>query len=142
MHLLLVPGLLLAMAVSLGVATAQPGAEPLNGLHRSGSHFSIAAQATTTATLTTPVTTDLTATVASTVTGTSAITPTATISGSVQSTPAPLPQQGGSIPLASNPLDPGFLFSPPPPPPAPQLGPYGWGFLALMIALLDRKSVV
>jgi len=38
--------------------------------------------------------------------------------------------------LASNPLDPAFLFSSPPPPPAPQIGPYGWGFLALMVALL------
>lgn len=139
MHLVLLPGLLLAMAAALAGVPAQTATGSFGDPRGAGSLFSIAAQATTTATLTTittEVTTDTTATAASTVTSTSGIIATSTITGSVQSTPVPLPQQGGSIPLQSNPLDPSFLFSPPPPPPAPQIGPYGWGFLALMTVLL------
>lgn len=140
MHLFLVPGLLLVVAVALTGVPAQPATDSLDDLRGAGSLFSIAAQATTTATLTTvttEVTTDTTAAATSTVTSTSGIIATTTITGSVQSTPVPLPEPGGSIPLASNPFDPAFLFSPPPDEPqAPQIGPYGWGFLALMTALL------
>src|SRR5215208_471242 len=128
MHLVLVPELLLAMVIALAGVPAHPtvGA-PHAGGNESGSLFSIAAQATTTATLTT---TDATATL----TTTSEVSATATISGNVQSTPVPLPVQGGSVPLQSNPLDPAYLFSPAPRE-AP-IGPYAWGFLALMTALL------
>ncbi|MEO6457721.1 MAG: hypothetical protein ABIO92_05550 [Chloroflexia bacterium] len=133
MHLLLVPGLLLAMASALTSGPAQPAIDSLGHLLGTGSLFSIAAQATTTATLTTgttEVTSDATATAASTVTGTSGISATATITGSAQSTPVPLPV--GEIPMQGNPLDPAFLFSAPSPP----IGPYAWACLALMTALL------
>jgi hypothetical protein len=123
MHLVLVPGLLLAMAASLAGVPAQPNVgAPHTGGNATGSLFSIAAQATTTATLTT----------------TTEVSATATISGSVQSTPVPLPVQGGGVPLQSNPFDPAHLFSTAPREAA--IGPYAWAFLALMTALLAASG--
>ncbi len=140
MHLVLVPGLLIAMAAALISAPAQPAVDPLHaGGIEASSLFSVAAQATTTSTLTTTVataTTDNAATATTTLTGTSEVTATATLTGSVQSTPVPLPVQGGSVPLQGNPLDPSHLFSAASPP----IGPYAWAFLALMTALLAASG--
>ena len=124
MHLVLLPGLLLAIAVAITGVPAQIATNALGDIRGTSTLFSIAAQATTTATLTTASTTTLP--------GTSEITATSSVTGSVQSTPVPLPVQGGSVPLQSNPLDPGHLFSAASPP----IGPYAWAFLALMTALL------
>jgi hypothetical protein len=154
MHLALVPALILALAGSVLDGTAihpahNPSYTSVAGL------FSIAAQAQVTPTLTisaTP-TSALTATVTATIaaTGTSAITPTAAITATAATTstaaitatatttatlatPVPLPTVGAQGSLQINPFDWNFLTSVPPV--DARMGPFAWGYLALMVALL------
>lgn len=154
MHLALVPALILALAGGvLGGTTTHPTYNPsytsVAGL------YSIVAQAEVTPTLTisaTP-TSALTATVTATTaaTGTSAITSTAAITATAAttstaaitatatttatlSTPVALPTVGAQGSLQINPFDWNFLTSVPPD--DVRMGPFAWGYLALMVALL------
>lgn len=141
MHLTLLSGLLFALAVGAW-GGINPSADPA-----SAASFSVAAQATSTiaGTVTATATgvsqplttTNTTPTVAATVTATqtttdtagTVVTPTATI---VQNTPIPLPTAGAVSQLRLNPFDWTFLTSAP----SPNMGPFAWASLALMIALL------
>ncbi len=144
MRLALLPGLLLALALTTLAAGALPahaaGAQRTAG---QATLFSIAAQATTTSTLTTQ--TAVTQTGAITATATSAVAVTATTgltaTGSLTSTatpPAALPvgQGGGGGNLKVNPFDWAFLTSAP----APTLGPFSWAYMALMVFLFGISA--
>lgn len=154
MHLALVPALILALAGSaLGSANAHPTHNYSYASSTGGAAglFSIAAQADVTPTLTTATTptSGITGTITATIaaTGTSAITSTATITATATaaitgtatttatlSTPVPLPTVGVQGNLQINPFDWNFLTSAPPP--AVRMGPFAWGYLAFMVALL------
>ncbi|HUP27596.1 MAG TPA: hypothetical protein VM409_04105 [Chloroflexia bacterium] len=134
MHFALVPGLLVTMLAAL-LGSAQPPHGDRHALDGSAALFSVAAQATTTATLTvgtsqTPAATGTVST-SGTVTETT-LSATATLTTSAQTTPIPLPTPAARGSLQGNPLDPNFLFGVPNPP----MGPFAWAFLAFMLAFL------
>ncbi|HYP40209.1 MAG TPA: hypothetical protein VEX13_07590 [Chloroflexia bacterium] len=154
MHLALVPALILALAGGvLGGTATHPAHNP--SYTSAAGLFSIAAQVEVTPTLTisaTPtsgVIATITATTAAT--ATDAITPTAAITATTAttstveitatatttvtlSTPVPLPTVGVQGSLQINPFDWNFLTSVPPD--KVRMGPFAWGYLALMVALL------
>src|SRR5215211_2066483 len=121
MHLALLPWLVLAMAggVPSGAATQSLGAAPnAKSLYNL---YSVAAQATTTATTT------ISATATTAVTGTATTT---------QSTPVPLETATPGGNLQFNPFDLAFLTSVPNPP----LGPFGWAYIVIMLALFGLSA--
>jgi preprotein translocase subunit SecY len=121
MHLALLPWLLLALAggASNGVPAQSSGAAAntdfLHGL------YSVAAQTAETATTTISAT------------ATTAVSGTATIA---QSTPAPLATATAGGNLRINPFDWNFLTSVP----DPALGPFGWVYIVVMLALFGVSA--
>ena len=121
MQLALLPWLLLAMAggANTGALAQSPQLAP-NSVSPLGI-YSIAAQATTTATTTISAT------------ATTEVTATATIT---QSTPVPLETATPGGNLQINPFDWDFLTSVPNPP----LGPFGWAYIVIMVALFGVSA--
>lgn len=132
MHLVLLSGLLVALAGGVLGGNHVQAAGAATGAYLLPSNsalYSVAAQATLTAT-TGAADTSPTAAATSAVTATATLTTT----GGTQATPIPqatVGPQGGNLRL--NPFDWQFLTSPPPGN-AP-LGPFGWAFTALMVGL-------
>ncbi len=126
MHLVLLPGLLLALVrgVWSGAAPHPADLSPtFNLLQTIPGIYSIASQTTTTTTSTTTV---------GAITSTKAITGAATTTSTLaQSTPPPLPSASAGPNLQINPLDWNFLTSVP----SPTLGPLAWVYLAGMLSL-------
>lgn len=127
MHLAILPGLILALATSLSANAIN---QQIDGpaYNNQFTFFSVAAQATTTATLTTGPT----ATGALTTTG--SITGTATLTGTtptVAVTPISVPTEAPQPTLQGNPFDFQFLTSAP----SPALGPFAWAYLVVMALL-------
>src|SRR5438132_5467240 len=131
MHLALLPGLIVALAGGiLGANEAHATGIAPGASAQVHSFYSIAAQATTTAT---GVTTS-TSTTPLAGTATRAITATTTVTAS---TPVPLPTVGsGGGGLRLNPLDWTYLTSPP----APPIGPFAWAYMGIMIVLFGASA--
>ena len=140
MRLALLPGFALALAaIGLSgfhapVSYASTGSGPASG---HPAFLSIFAQAATTATVT------LSASPAVTATPPVTATPAGTSTSTAQSTPVPLPTATSAGSLQINPLDWNFLTSPAGTGSIPvlsALGPFGWIYLALMIALFGVSA--
>jgi hypothetical protein len=142
MHLAILPGLWVALALGLWGGQAAPP-EMVASLRSVSSTFldfsgnySIAAQATETAT-TTLATPTVALTSTAEVTSTAAVTSTASITTTaVQNTPAPLSTVTPQGSLRLNPFDWTFLTSVASPP----LGPFGWAYLAIMLGLFATSA--
>jgi hypothetical protein len=143
MRLALLPAFVLAL-VAVGWRGHDTHASFASTLAASTNHpalYSVAAQGTTTATVSTGTTPTAAATSAST--PTEAVTATTT----VQNTPVPLPTaaSGGSLQL--NPLNWNYLTSAAPDGSGPSgilgaFGPFSWIYLALMLALLGGAGYI
>ena len=121
MHFGFLSGLLLVLAAALPNPAAQAAA-PL---------YSVLAQAETPTAAAVPTDTTPTALATVEVTATFAITATATVTGT-PFVPTPIEPAAPQGTLQGNPLDWGFLTSPPG---EPTIGPFGWFYIVFMLAL-------